>query len=115
MTKTASELMKEAAAAIEQLRDEVDTAKAELMRHESAVKLAFELLHNGAISITSLESKIDELSSKPLSEQEIVKKGLEFSKVASARTSGFKLSMDTSYEDTRSPEERFNNFLLEDY
>ena len=73
-----SKLVKEAAAAITQLRDEKEALQQEYDRLDQSIKLAFVLFKQGNVSAENLESLFHTLSKKSMPELEVMEKAAEF-------------------------------------
>ena len=73
-----SKLVKEAAAAITQLRDENETLQQEYDRLSQSVNLIFSLYKKGSVSAENLESLFHTLSKKTTPELEVMEKAAEF-------------------------------------
>lgn len=68
-----SELIKEAAFLIKELRDTNLALEEKLAAYKEAEKIAFDMLKNNIIAVEDLESVVNDLSNKSLKELEIIK------------------------------------------
>ena len=111
---TNKNLYKVAAAAIEQLQDQLQEKTAQLEHYEEVVKLAFDLLENGLIAAEDLKDKINELNNIDTEKLKVIQNSIEYSKTASMREDGFKLSSQTDVGDGSDAATRFINSLIDD-